>query len=390
MFLEQYTDWSRQWSPRSYNGFHEAVALWVLSTIAARRPVLYMGKPYYTPLYIGIVSRSGVYVKTGAAELGVDLIREIGRDDLLVPDVSTPSAFLGNLARQGRGQRGWYSDEFGSLLESMNKPNSPMADWRKILREFDNCPPTYTDETRTHGEVKIERPYLAILANMTPADLRTIACSGSRLWGDGFWARFALVAPGGNDHPGFGQYPDGKLVFPKNLIEALTDWDKRLNDEMECSLGDGVKDGFYEYHDSLTEHIMSMSNEDMDSNYVRFAEKALRIAILLASLENNGRVEIEQWDTGRKIAQRWRGNLHNMFEAVSDQGFIAKENKVIRYVTDHPGSTAREVGQNVGLSSGETRMILESFCKQGEVMSRSNGKRVEYYPNGKCKSVREM
>ena len=42
-WLDGYIEFSRQMSPRGYDGFHEAIALWLLSTIAARRLVLMMG-----------------------------------------------------------------------------------------------------------------------------------------------------------------------------------------------------------------------------------------------------------------------------------------------------------------------------------------------------------
>jgi hypothetical protein len=35
-WLDEYIDFSREWSPRAYDGFHIACGLWLLSTIAAR------------------------------------------------------------------------------------------------------------------------------------------------------------------------------------------------------------------------------------------------------------------------------------------------------------------------------------------------------------------
>src|SRR5205807_5929395 len=38
--LDAMIDYFRHWATRSYEGYHEAVAIWVLATIAARRIVL--------------------------------------------------------------------------------------------------------------------------------------------------------------------------------------------------------------------------------------------------------------------------------------------------------------------------------------------------------------
>jgi hypothetical protein len=57
-------------------------------------------------------------------------------------------------------------------------------------------------------------------------------------------------------------------------------------------LGDGVRDAYYGYHDALQHLAHEMPNDDLSGNYLRFSEKALRIAILLGSLENHNRIEM--------------------------------------------------------------------------------------------------
>ena len=39
-WLDEYIDFSRYWSPRSYDGYHEAIGLFVLSTVASKTCIL--------------------------------------------------------------------------------------------------------------------------------------------------------------------------------------------------------------------------------------------------------------------------------------------------------------------------------------------------------------
>ena len=59
-WLDEYVALSRLWSPRAYDDFHIACALWMLSTVAARRVVCHFGGSRYTNLYIALVARSSL------------------------------------------------------------------------------------------------------------------------------------------------------------------------------------------------------------------------------------------------------------------------------------------------------------------------------------------
>src|SRR5262249_32767303 len=125
------------------------------------------------------------------------------------------------------GQRGWYYDEFGQAINAMMKANGPMADFSGLLRRLDDCRETYSCSTRTHGQEIIEKPYLALLANMTPADLRLHADKGNGFWRDGFWARFAFIPP-----PAYAfknaSFALEEVPVPSWLVESLWRWHTRL------------------------------------------------------------------------------------------------------------------------------------------------------------------
>jgi hypothetical protein len=167
-------------------------------------------KPRYTSLLLAIVARTSVWAKSSAANIATDTIRAAGLLYLLAPDESTPEAYLkristtssnvdgwGRLSSQNQellkaqlafsAQRGWFYDEFGQKIQAMMKPNGTMAAFRSMFKRFDDCKEEYTNDTITRGLEPIKKPFLALLASMTPADLASYAGKGSLL-PDGFFA----------------------------------------------------------------------------------------------------------------------------------------------------------------------------------------------------------
>jgi len=63
--------------------------------------------------------------------------------------------------------------------------------------------------------------------------------------------------------------------------------------------------------------IASNGNQDLDGSYVRLSDKALRIAALLASLENEGQINLQIWALAQEIAEMFRYNLHELYAQVS-------------------------------------------------------------------------
>jgi hypothetical protein len=68
-WLKDYVRYSQTWSPRSFDGFHEACGLWLLSTIAARRVVVHYGRPRYTNLYFLLAGRTTMHAKSSATDV---------------------------------------------------------------------------------------------------------------------------------------------------------------------------------------------------------------------------------------------------------------------------------------------------------------------------------
>lgn len=416
-WLDAYLGFSRKWAPRAYDGFHEAVGLWVLSTVAARRVKLDLGGERYPSLYLANVARSSVWTKSTAHHIGAALLAACGLSFLLAPDEATPQALLSRmstpptvtdwdakpaeeqeraaLALAFAGQKGWDYDEFGSKVSAMMRDSGSMADFRGILRRFDDALDKYVYDTVGRGENRLTRPYLALLGSMTPAEMVPHAKRGGALWNDGFWARFAFVAPSPDDRPTKGRFPEGPRVVPVDLVQGLRAWHDRLGvpdvDVVQrkdgdgkptrdfdvtviarpataCALAAGVEDAFYSYHDALTTVAADSDNQDLDGNYSRFAEKALRVAILLASLENGGVIELRHWARAQAIAERWRQSLHNLYLTLSagQHEDARNEDRVIEIVRRLGAATPTDIRRRApDLSTSEAASILERLASAG-------------------------
>lgn len=427
-WLDAYIAFSRQWSPRSYDDFHEACGLWVLSTVAARRVMLPLGGERFTNLYVALCARTSLWAKSTAAKIAGETLRAAGLGQLLAPDNATPQAFIKDLTAvlpsewenilpglqaeylerlAFAGQKGWFYEEYGEHLAAMMREGSAMADYRGHFRRFDDCPASYTYSTIGRGRNTVERPYLALLANLTPADLTPFARKGSSLWGDGYFARYAFVTPPQGAQRSRSRFPEGWRTIPATLAQPLRAWHVQLGipevdvaeqrDEkghvtsqtlditpappQRCTLGFGVYDAYYRYKDALDDLIDTGDNTDLDGSYSRFAEKALRIAMLLASFSNGGRIEIDHWARAQAIAERWRRSLHHLIDQIGQSDATpdrTRELKVMSILERRGALAARDVARFGNISTGEAQQVLDQLVKAGTVLVEP-GKRTKRY-----------
>ena len=232
-WLDEYTEYSTKWSPRSYEGYHEATGLFVLSTVASRRVSYEFSRTRFTNLYFALVGRSSITYKSTAARIGKDVLIAAGLDWMLLPDTTTPQKMINLMSNsvpdnyqslpldqktriqeklKFAGQKGWYYEEFGQMFIDMMKSNGPMVDFRGHLRRLDDTPDRFENATIARDLETIDYPYLSVLGITTPDDLLPYAKKGSHLWGDGFLARFFLVAPDPNYFSNE-QFPRGQGVI---------------------------------------------------------------------------------------------------------------------------------------------------------------------------------
>jgi len=419
-WLDAYIAYSREWSPLGYDAFHEACGLWLLSTIAARRVAAPVSGMKYSSLYIALTARTSVWAKSTTADLALDLLRRVGADYLLAPEECTPQSLIQQMAgkvpprygeldeaRQGRarqslgfaGQRGWWYDEFGQKLSGMMREGGSMQDFRGLLRKLDASPDSYLSTTIGRGADEIDRPYLSLLASLTPSDLAPYAQQGSALWGDGFFARFAFVAPPADAKPRLqAAFPQGERIPPAELVMALAQWHKRLGmpdvaltertrggkgtgeytaeitpaPVQACTLAPEARSAYEAYFRAMRDLVINGDRgEDLDGSYTRFPEKALRVAMLLGSLENNGHITLSHWARGQQIAEQWRANLHNLQDQLASQGAMSKaavlEDKVMAKVLHLGGATATDIRRYVHIGTDEATKVLDALVAAGSL-----------------------
>jgi len=418
-WLDEYVALSRLWSPRAYDDFHVACALWMLSTVAARRVVCHFGGSRYTNLYIALVARSSLWAKSTTAKIVNQTLREAGLSWLLAPDDSTPQRFISDLVRRVPSdwdqldmaarraaslrmafpaQRGWFYEEMGQKIDAMLNASGFMADFRGILRSFDDCPEEYQYASIGRGLDKVQQPYIAMLGNMTPADLQRATRKSPGLWQDGFWARWAFVTPPSDSNSSRARFPEGERQIPDSLVQPIRAWHERLGIpevDVEARRGDdGKTDGweafadpihrstvtvtseareaFYRYHDALLDVVEDLDNRDFDGNYARFAEKALRVAMLLASLEHGDVITLPVWARAQSIAERWRRSLHELYAQANEpppSEQAKHEEHAMAIIARIGESTPNEVRRYMrGLSNAEVTVILEGLANSGALV----------------------
>lgn len=380
-WLNDYEEYSAYWSPRGFARAHTAVGTWLLSTVAARRVHLPLGaNGEYTPFFIAIVAPSGSFAKSTTAKNGIKLLQACGLEWLLCPETITPQMLLSemsgaipkdyeNLSEDAQlsirkrlafsGQVGWFYEEYGQQLDAMTQPGGPMSDFRGVMRRLDDCYEKGSQATLSRGREEIRNPYLALLGVMTPDDLQQHAGKRSKFWRDGFFARFAFVTPPLDTQPGKGYLPLAEYQAPPHLTIPLLSWHRRLGERVAtiseryggkgaafsglqlecpplvphtCTISSQARHAYNSYCDTLGD-MQGLLPEQLKSNYARIAKQALRMAMLFASLENEGLIELRHWARAQSIAEEWRISLHELYEIVTQQSpsrEVEREQEVLR------------------------------------------------------------
>src|SRR5882757_7004346 len=434
---DRYVTFSKLRSPRSFKGFHEANGWALLSTVAKRRIALDdLGAPKYTPQFIAVVARSSIASKTEAARVFIAVLDKAELKWMLGPDEMTPQAMIDHMKKvtfidikdmpEDRteleqnlafaGQLGWFYEEFGEHIEAICAKNSIMAPFKGIIRRMDDCHDEYRRETISHKEQIVMDPYLSLLACLTPLDLKPYAGIDSPFWTNGFFARFAFITPD-TEEENNERFPKGNLydAVPSELTEPLKAWHERLgqraiefNEVYEkgkkgednlkgyevihwglpravCELTHEAMEAFYKYGDALKAIVKREKLEHFEGNYIRFPMMAMRIAMLCASLENDGKIERKHWAKGQEFSEQARQGLHHLWIELNKNSFAQEraqlEDRIVNYVeTQKTWITARMMTKNK-FKDQDTKAfqdILDGLVKAGELVSRHEGRMVGY------------
>jgi hypothetical protein len=434
--LDEYVEFSKKWSPRAAQSYHSTVFVVLLSGITARRLFFNFGSKRFTNLYSLIVGPSSLFAKTTTLNIGKKLIERLDLSELMMFDC-TPPLFIKSLAgelpekyhklsdekkveilrrlRYG-GKSLWIYEEFGAYLTQMMNQSSIYHIYHYILREFDDCPNFHHSGSVTRGEDKILNPYLSLIGNLTYADLQPFSRTNSKLWNDGFFARFGFATPSPDERPIMSAFPDEVFKLPENIVNALMDYHERLGipdvqvielpgdnnneksnrhyqiirgkyPETEIKISKDSLDALNNYSNGLHKLIITMNNEDLNSAYSRFPEKALRIAAMLAFLQGSLTIEIRHLAKAQIITEMWRSSLHQLYKLTNSQPDREKETeekiKALLARRDK-AMTVREIQQTLTkLSSDKIARACSSMAMAGSLRTverkRPNGTVITAY-----------
>ncbi len=386
-FLDVYTAYSTEASPEGYEEFHPFCGLWLLSLVSARRVYLQLRKKrFYGNLMIALCADTSAVAKSQTARVAIDLLYDAGLSFFLGPDRCTPQKLISNMTGKRipadydqlppdkkekirskiamAGQRGLFMDEFGKFLQGMLRKNSTTADFADLFLMMDNCPPEYSNETLSRGSDVVENPFLSLLGAMTYANLKENSRAGADLWTDGFWARVSCIAAPPDvilDAP----FDDSDLPTPTELIMALRHWHDRLGvtlceivpktnardeptgdydvnrgelPQTRCTISEDALAAWKRYRSALKKMLPEFKHKDLHGSYIRIPETAMRMAVLMASLENDNHIEFRHWAKAQELAEILRKNLHILYAQVNRNDYVSDtakaEDKILEKMKD--------------------------------------------------------
>lgn len=401
-WINDYMIYANKISPMTPLRFHLSSALWLISSIVARR--LYVPMDFariYPNIWVLWVARSTIFGKSTS----MDLTRRIARrtvPHILAAEDMTPEGLLLDMSgaepanliqmrmddqqawterRNFSGQRAWTIDEFSGLLAASSKDyNSGMLE---ILLKFYECADQYDRLTAGRGLQTIHNAYLSLLSASTPTAMASFLGT-ERLWGMGWWPRFAILVP---DQ----ERPDWILPAPPTeteadaLSEKLRELYQRLPQprwpEPPQSLPTLIsKDAFDlwgAYNKALRYDLLTTALEDkLWAAYGRLPIQALKIATLLAAMEwgdtPSPQIELSHIYQALAITEDWRYCLHKAIALIEIESQDKLKQAVIQQVSknDPVGVTERDICKALKHKKpAEIERALDELLHAGEITS---------------------
>lgn len=429
-YLDAYIAWSAEYAPRGHYLFHEGAALFVASALAKRRIRIPILQGQHTGLMIAFAAESGRYTKTTVMNLAELALKECGQAWLEWPKKLTPQMLFKYAAGQMFdkydalpeaqqrerdiqlnycGQRCYVKDEFGADLVAMANPNSIRRPFHDLLLTWDGYPEYDDDFAFSSGEKRVYRPYIPLLVAFTPENFKNVTGKGySDLWQTGLNSRIAFLTPPGKTFSlaPFPKEPCSGL--PNAIRQKLLYFDKLLSErgggpaivnkvpllnKKDEPTGDytieyvhfpicdtTIHREAFEAMQRYSDHLTVMINlpelnipKELHPWYRRAQDKAIRIAALLAWLENDGVVELVHWIAAQAIVERWRYAVHEFYDQISDQVEPTREKKqelsVLGKLEKSDGwCTFAELLNSCGMSTEQLQRLLQILIESGRIV----------------------
>lgn len=360
-WLDEYIAYAERVAPMTPRLFHESAGLWLASVAIARRLVVPMAfDNIYPAIWVIWVAPTTIWSKTTA----MNVARRIALRTmpfLLAPEELTPESMVAdmsgikpmhfdqlplklqdewNLRRNHAGQRGWSVDEFSGLLASAGRDYN--AGLLESLLLFYDCADKYSRLTKGTGMQVIRNAYLALLGASTPAAL-AMHLSADRLWGIGWWPRFAVLTPDA-PRPAWAEPQDrvdsmALEVRIRSLYDSLPEatW-PNAPVAKTVLLGEHVHDMWMLYNRAMRFELL---DENLDTKlwgtYGRMPVHAIKVSTLLAALDWDGdgelRIELTHLSRALQICEGWRVSAHRAIVQVNESAMDRVKTRVLYLIS---------------------------------------------------------
>ncbi len=418
-WLDDYLDWTHKSCPLAPEIFHEAMALWLLATVATRRMKLVMGgREIYPNLYVMIVAKTSLYRKSTAMNEAKKVLKQAGLECLLLPTDVTPEALFDELAGvkpvnfdsltpddkkdwlQGRAvaaQRSFIKDECSSILANLRKEyNAGLSEL--LLEGYQGDGGKLKKLLKSKGLITVKDMCLSFLGATTPVMYAKYMTNEEQE--NGFVARFALITPEG--------IPVYETVDePVPVPHALTDSLRRMfldvlpwhNDERPSASAmvadvitpptthvtmdaDAIKQlGEYDKALNYDMLISDTVSESKAAAYTRLATMVKKVAMLLAATDGEKkhvRIEARHAYAAQMIGERWRESLHRLDTDIA-RSAGSDNDKVLNYLrgAGETGASIRDIMRDCAIKHrNHLEDNLKTLYEDGKI------EKFEYKPDG--------
>lgn len=397
-WIDEYIAYANNVSPMTPTAFHESAALWLVSSAIARRLFLNMAfDKIYPNIWVAWVAPSTLFGKSTSMNLARRIALQVYRHLLCAEDM-TPEGLILDMAgnepsnlgqmtiedqaawtqrRDYAAQRALTMDEFSGLLATAGRDYN--AGLLETLIRFYDCTEKYTRMTAGRGMQTINNSYLTLLASSTPTALAQHLMS-ERLWGMGWWPRFALLAPA-TDRPSWAEPTEQEP--PTQLIDRIRKLYERLPEatwpdpppDIMARLGPGAFDLWNRYNRALRYDLLDDAlDQRLWAAYGRLPVTALKVATLLAALdwpenESIPTLDLRHIMRALLITEKWRVSAHRVLDLASSESEDRLAQRIIKQIQKEPGGvTLRDLYKSMRRTkTSKIERVLADLVTRGEL-----------------------
>jgi len=157
---------------------------------------------------------------------------------------------------------------------------------------------------------------------------------------------------------------------------------------ISVGLGDGVYEGYSRYL-KATMHDMLVPPTPIDLRlrgvYGRLAEQALKVSILLAALDWNGKtgvpvISMAHWARAQSFVERCRASAHRLPGMLAESSQNEGEAKVLDWLdnSEDEWNTARDIYRALNMKSSDARTVLLDLEQSDLIESKQQGRATFY------------